>query len=54
MRHKKLTFYALRRKILNFLASNVHDCVSKVMFVSKEAIFCIVASSSCRLIAYSS
>ena len=54
LRHHRLTFYVLRRTISHFSASNFHDCVSKVMVVSKKSHFGIIASPSCRFIAYSS
>ena len=54
VRHSRLVFYAIRCTISNFSASSFHDCVSKVMVVSKKANFCIVAITSSRIIAYSS
>ena len=54
VRHNKLTFYALRRTVSHFSASNFHDCVSKVIVVSKKVHFYIVAIPACHSIAYSS
>ena len=53
VRYNRLTFYALRGTKSHISACNVHDCVSKVVIVSKKVHFCIVASPSCRFIAYS-
>ena len=54
VRRNRLTVYASRRTISNFSASNFHDCVFKVMVVSRKAHFCVVASPACRFIADSS
>ena len=54
VRHNRLTFYVLRRTMSKFSVSNFHDCVTKVMTVSKKADFCFVAGPFFRPIAYSS
>ena len=51
-RHNSLTLYALRRTKSNFWASNFHDCICKVMVVTKKGHLCIVASPSSHFIAY--